>query len=73
MFMFMDKNFSEMGHLKAVGFLIFYVPGCFFGEDNAEGDPGLRNCASSKWNPQGIWLFSGTGLVRRQLENLYAS
>lgn len=30
MFMIMDENFSEMGHLKAVAFLNFDVQGCFF-------------------------------------------
>lgn len=30
MFMFIDKNFSEVGHLQALGFLTFHVQGCFF-------------------------------------------
>lgn len=29
--MFMDNNFSEVGHLQALGFLAFHVQGCFFG------------------------------------------
>lgn len=43
--MFMDRNFSEMGHLKALGFLIFHVQGSFsLVRDKAEGQPRLRSC-----------------------------
>lgn len=30
-FMFVDKNFSEMGHLQAIGFFSLHVQGWFFG------------------------------------------